>query len=147
MFTLPLRGRFQIGTANQVRPFAFPVSLFLFSSFALWPQLDKSPSPLPFSSSMQPALIVHGGAWDIPDDAVDACNDGCRNALAAGWELLSRGVRRSKPSKRPSSFSKMTRSLTPATVPISIAMAKSNAMPLLWMEQPSAPVPQRVYTA
>ncbi|MGC1619058.1 MAG: isoaspartyl peptidase/L-asparaginase [Candidatus Acidiferrum sp.] len=40
---------------------------------------------------MKPALIVHGGAWDIPDEAVDACNSGCRAALDAGWSLLSRG--------------------------------------------------------
>jgi beta-aspartyl-peptidase (threonine type) len=38
---------------------------------------------------MQPSLIVHGGAWDIPDEAVAACNEGCRNALAAGWSILS----------------------------------------------------------
>jgi len=40
---------------------------------------------------MRPALIVHGGAWDIPDEAVAACNEGCRNALAAGWSILSSG--------------------------------------------------------
>jgi beta-aspartyl-peptidase (threonine type) len=40
---------------------------------------------------MQPSLIVHGGAWDIPDDAVAACNEGCRNALAAGWAVLRKG--------------------------------------------------------
>src|ERR1700746_2330833 len=40
---------------------------------------------------MRPALIVHGGAWDIPDEAVDACKSGCQRALAAGWSLLSRG--------------------------------------------------------
>ena len=40
---------------------------------------------------MQPSLIVHGGAWDIPDDAVVACNIGCQNALRAGWEVLSKG--------------------------------------------------------
>jgi beta-aspartyl-peptidase (threonine type) len=40
---------------------------------------------------MQPALIVHGGAWDIPDDAVESCISGCRRALAAGWSVLSRG--------------------------------------------------------
>lgn len=40
---------------------------------------------------MNPALIVHGGAWDIPDEAVEACNSGCRRALAAGWTILSRG--------------------------------------------------------
>jgi beta-aspartyl-peptidase (threonine type) len=40
---------------------------------------------------MNPALIVHGGAWDIPDDAVDACKSGCHCALTAGWSILSRG--------------------------------------------------------
>jgi beta-aspartyl-peptidase (threonine type) len=40
---------------------------------------------------MKPALIVHGGAWDIPDEAVDACKSGCQRALAAGWAILSRG--------------------------------------------------------
>jgi beta-aspartyl-peptidase (threonine type) len=40
---------------------------------------------------MKPSLIVHGGAWDIPDEAVDACNEGCRRALAAGWTILASG--------------------------------------------------------
>jgi L-asparaginase / beta-aspartyl-peptidase len=40
---------------------------------------------------MRPSLIVHGGAWDIPDEAVTACQEGCRNALAAGWSILSKG--------------------------------------------------------
>jgi beta-aspartyl-peptidase (threonine type) len=40
---------------------------------------------------MKPSLIVHGGAWDIPDEAVEACNSGCRRALAAGWSVLVRG--------------------------------------------------------
>lgn len=40
---------------------------------------------------MKPALIVHGGAWDIPDEAVDACKSGCHRALTAGWSVLSRG--------------------------------------------------------
>jgi beta-aspartyl-peptidase (threonine type) len=40
---------------------------------------------------MKPSLIVHGGAWDIPDEAVDACKAGCQRALAAGWSILSRG--------------------------------------------------------
>jgi beta-aspartyl-peptidase (threonine type) len=41
---------------------------------------------------MKPALIVHGGAWDIPDEAVAACHAGCAQALAAGWRLLERGA-------------------------------------------------------
>src|SRR5229473_2608729 len=40
---------------------------------------------------MKPSLIVHGGAWDIPDEAVDACKSGCQRALTAGWSILSRG--------------------------------------------------------
>jgi L-asparaginase / beta-aspartyl-peptidase len=40
---------------------------------------------------MEPSLIVHGGAWDIPDELVDACKAGCRRALAAGWPILKDG--------------------------------------------------------
>src|SRR6202043_2179797 len=40
---------------------------------------------------MKPSLIVHGGAWDIPDEAVDACKAGCERALAAGWSILNQG--------------------------------------------------------
>jgi beta-aspartyl-peptidase (threonine type) len=40
---------------------------------------------------MKPSLIVHGGAWDIPDESVDACKAGCHHALAAGWSVLSNG--------------------------------------------------------
>jgi L-asparaginase / beta-aspartyl-peptidase len=40
---------------------------------------------------MRPSLIVHGGAWDIPDDAVDACKTGCLRAVQAGWAVLSKG--------------------------------------------------------
>jgi L-asparaginase / beta-aspartyl-peptidase len=38
---------------------------------------------------MTPSLIVHGGAWDIPDESVDACKAGCERALAAGWSVLN----------------------------------------------------------
>lgn len=40
---------------------------------------------------MKPSLIVHGGAWDIPDEATDACKSGCHRALSSGWSILSRG--------------------------------------------------------
>src|SRR5271155_295174 len=40
---------------------------------------------------MKASLIVHGGAWDIPDEAVEACNSGCRGALEAGRSILGRG--------------------------------------------------------
>jgi len=35
--------------------------------------------------------VVHGGAWAIPDDMVEAHLRGVRNALAAGWRVLERG--------------------------------------------------------
>lgn len=38
-----------------------------------------------------PVLVVHGGAWAIPDDMVDAHLNGVRNAVAAGWSALERG--------------------------------------------------------
>jgi beta-aspartyl-peptidase (threonine type) len=38
-----------------------------------------------------PVLVVHGGAWAMPDDAVGAHLRGVRNALAAGWRVLERG--------------------------------------------------------
>jgi L-asparaginase / beta-aspartyl-peptidase len=38
-----------------------------------------------------PVLVVHGGAWAIPDDMVDAHLNGVRNAGAAGWRVLERG--------------------------------------------------------
>lgn len=39
-----------------------------------------------------PVLIVHGGAWAIPDDMVDGHLNGVRAALAIGWRLLERGA-------------------------------------------------------
>lgn len=38
-----------------------------------------------------PILVVHGGAWAIPDDMVDAHIAGVRQAVAAGWQVLERG--------------------------------------------------------
>ena len=40
---------------------------------------------------IDPVLVVHGGAWAMPDDMVDAHINGVRNALAAGWKALTRG--------------------------------------------------------
>src|SRR5438552_7807405 len=38
----------------------------------------------------QPALVVQGGAWAIPDEMVEAHLNGVRDALAAGWKVLER---------------------------------------------------------
>jgi beta-aspartyl-peptidase (threonine type) len=37
-----------------------------------------------------PVLLIHGGAWAMPDDAVAAHERGIANALAAGWAVLSK---------------------------------------------------------
>jgi beta-aspartyl-peptidase (threonine type) len=37
--------------------------------------------------------VVHGGAWAIPDDMVDAHLLGVRRALDAGWKVLEKGGR------------------------------------------------------
>jgi len=38
------------------------------------------------------ALIVHAGAWEIPDNEVEAHVNACRSALEAGWKLLEAGA-------------------------------------------------------
>jgi beta-aspartyl-peptidase (threonine type) len=40
----------------------------------------------------QPVLLIHGGAWAMPDDAVAAHEDGIAHALAAGYTLLEQGA-------------------------------------------------------
>ncbi|HKF23392.1 MAG TPA: isoaspartyl peptidase/L-asparaginase [Candidatus Angelobacter sp.] len=38
-----------------------------------------------------PVLVVHGGAWAMPDDVLDAHRRGVEKALAEGWRVLERG--------------------------------------------------------
>ncbi|HVP43144.1 MAG TPA: isoaspartyl peptidase/L-asparaginase, partial [Terriglobales bacterium] len=38
-----------------------------------------------------PVLLVHGGAWNIPDDMVELHLNGVRHARATGWAVLARG--------------------------------------------------------
>lgn len=40
---------------------------------------------------MKPSLIIHGGAGNIPDEAVEDARSGIRRALEAGWKILSTG--------------------------------------------------------
>ena len=40
---------------------------------------------------MRPAIIVHGGAWDIPQDAHQAHRQGTLRAVEAGWAVLAAG--------------------------------------------------------
>lgn len=37
------------------------------------------------------ALIVHGGAWEIPKDLTGTCRRGVERALARGWSILENG--------------------------------------------------------
>lgn len=39
----------------------------------------------------RPTLIIHGGAWAMPDDAIAAHENGIANALAAGYAVLEAG--------------------------------------------------------
>lgn len=41
--------------------------------------------------SRPPVLVVHGGAWAIPDDVVEAHIAGVRRAAAEGWSVLTSG--------------------------------------------------------
>jgi beta-aspartyl-peptidase (threonine type) len=37
------------------------------------------------------SLVIHGGAWDIPDTEVGAHRAGCSAAVDTGWDVLKRG--------------------------------------------------------
>jgi L-asparaginase / beta-aspartyl-peptidase len=39
---------------------------------------------------LKPSLIIHGGAGNVPSDIASDCLDGIRDALDAGWKILSR---------------------------------------------------------
>jgi beta-aspartyl-peptidase (threonine type) len=41
---------------------------------------------------VSPTLLIHGGAWDMPDDGIAAHEHGIANSLAAGYALLERGA-------------------------------------------------------
>jgi Asparaginase len=42
-------------------------------------------------AEMEPVIIVHGGAWNIPDSIVAASKDGVRDATCKGYKLLMDG--------------------------------------------------------
>jgi L-asparaginase / beta-aspartyl-peptidase len=39
----------------------------------------------------KPALVVHGGAWQIPGELTNACRSGVHRALDRGWRVLQNG--------------------------------------------------------
>jgi len=44
------------------------------------------------SFKVTPVLMVHGGAWDIPDDMVEAHREGIARALKTGYTMLEKGA-------------------------------------------------------
>jgi beta-aspartyl-peptidase (threonine type) len=48
-------------------------------------------NPVTIPATHDPTLLVHGGAWAIPDDAASAHEAGVRRALETGHEILARG--------------------------------------------------------
>lgn len=43
------------------------------------------------TNALLPAIIVHGGAWDIPPEEHEAHQAGCRLAVEAGYQILAEG--------------------------------------------------------
>ena len=43
------------------------------------------------STPRPPVIVVHGGAWAIPEPLTDASVAGCEAAAQAGWDVLQRG--------------------------------------------------------
>src|SRR5499427_3675685 len=54
-------------------------------------QCYASQLPVGTSPNNKSMMVVHGGAWAIPNDMVEAHLNGVRNARTAGWRVLERG--------------------------------------------------------
>ena len=39
----------------------------------------------------RPAIVIHGGAWDIPENEMEAHLNGLEQAIRAGWDILHHG--------------------------------------------------------
>src|SRR5580658_10035672 len=55
------------------------------------PPFRKGTIPLSPSMTRSPILLIHGGAWDIPADLLDAHEQGVFDALQEGWRILESG--------------------------------------------------------
>jgi beta-aspartyl-peptidase (threonine type) len=61
----------------------------------LWESIFKRMKPTTIadvSLRVAPVLIVHGGAWAIPDDMVEPHRQGIAKALSVGYALLEKGA-------------------------------------------------------
>ena len=41
--------------------------------------------------SVQPVIVIHGGAWSVPDSLAEASRKGVKKAAEAGHEVLRQG--------------------------------------------------------
>ena len=41
------------------------------------------------TATVTPTIVIHGGAWAIPDSLVDASCNGVQNAAIAGYQVLT----------------------------------------------------------
>ena len=42
-------------------------------------------------AAVTPGIVIHGGAWAIPDTLADASKDGVKQAAKVGYSVLMRG--------------------------------------------------------
>ena len=42
-------------------------------------------------AKLLPAIVIHGGAWAIPDKIADASQDGVKEAARIGYKILMEG--------------------------------------------------------
>ena len=71
-----------------------------------------TPSPTRIGSRMT-TIIVHGGAWDIPEKEHPAHLRGCDQAVTAGHEVLAGGGTSSTPWRPPYAAWRTIRRSTP----------------------------------
>ena len=41
--------------------------------------------------SSQPVIVIHGGAWSVPDSLAEASREGVRRAAREGYRVLRQG--------------------------------------------------------
>src|SRR5262249_6178385 len=85
-YSLPFRNsaKYQLLFANCYLPIAWP--LYAECSVKLSPANREG-----HHLRQLPVLVVHGGAWAIPDDMVQSHLDGVQKALDKGWHVLEGG--------------------------------------------------------
>ena len=75
-----------------------------------------------------PVLLVHGGAWDIPADQLEAHTRGVAHAAQAGYDLLRQGASSLDAVEAAVPSSKTTRPSMPAGEAFSPVTAGCSSM-------------------